>query len=207
MIIFGAGGHAKVLIDVLHGQSASLLGITDPDPRKRGENILGVPVIGNDDVISNYHNDSIELINGIGMIANEKKRQQIFCIFKRKGYTFANVIHNSAIISPYVELSEGIQIMAGAVIQPGSEIGTNSIINSRASIDHDVIIGDHVHVAPGVTVSGGVQIGDGTLIGTGATIIQGIKIGVCSIVAAGAVVIRDVPDGATVMGVPAKVVK
>ena len=207
IIILGAGGHTKVLIDALHQQSANLLGITDPDPQKIGENILGVPVIGDDDVIYVYNYDSIELVNGIGMIANEKRRQQIFDSFKCQGYKFASVIHDSVMLSSEVELSEGVQIMAGAVIQPGSKIGTNSIINSRASIDHDTIIGNHVHIAPGVTISGGVQIGNGTLIGTGATIIQGIKIGTNSIVAAGAVVIRDVLDGMTVMGIPAKVVK
>jgi sugar O-acyltransferase (sialic acid O-acetyltransferase NeuD family) len=207
MIILGAGGHTKVLIDALLRQSANLLGITDPNPGKIGESILGVPVIGDDDKIRAYSPDSIELVNGIGIINSEKRRQQIFENFKRQGYKFASVIHDSAVLLSEVELSEGVQIMAGAVIQPGSKIGTNSIINSKACIDHDSIIGDHVHVAPGVTISGGVQIGDGTLIGAGATIIQGIIIGAYSIVAAGAVVIRDVLDGMTVMGIPAKVVK
>jgi len=207
IIIIGAGGHAKVLIDTLKSQSANIIGITDPDPNKAGKNILGVPVIGDDAVIETYCNDSIELVNGIGMITNGNKRQQVFENFKKRGYSFANVIHHSVVLSSDVELSEGIQIMAGVIVQPGCKIGTNSIINSRASIDHDTIIDSHVHVAPGVTLSGGVQIGSGTLIGTGATIIHGVRIGKNAIIAAGAVVIRDVPDGATVMGVPAKVVK
>ncbi len=207
IIILGAGGHTKVLIDVLQRRSTKLLGITDPDPKKIGKSILGVPVIGDDYVITFYNNETIELVNGIGMVANKKLRQQIFYSFKNLGYSFTSVIHDSAIISSDVELYEGVQIMAGAIIQPGCKIGINSTINSRASIDHDTFIGAHVHIAPGVTVSGGVQIGDGTLIGTGATIIQGINIGAYSIVAAGAVVIRDVPDGVIMMGVPAKVVK
>lgn len=207
IIILGAGGHAKVLIDTLQRQSADILGITDPDPNKIGENILGVSVIGDDNVIGTYNNDSIELVNGIGIIANEKKRQQIFRNLKNLGYSFASVIHKSAVLASDVELSEGIQIMAGAVVQPSCKIGTNSIINSRASIDHDTIIGAHVHIAPGATVSGGVQIGSGTLVGAGATIIQGVRIGELATVAAGAVVTQDVPDGATVMGVPAEVVK
>lgn len=207
IIIIGAGGHAKVLIDILKSQSVNIIGITDPDPNKVGKNVMGVPVIGDDAVIEIYDNNSIELVNGIGMIAHEKNRQRIFDSFKKRGYCFASVIHYSVVLSYDVELSEGVQIMAGSVVQPGCKIGANSIINSRASIDHDTIIGSHVHVAPGVTLSGEVQIGSGTLVGSGATIIQGVRIGESAIVAAGAVVIRDVPDGATVMGVPAKVVK
>lgn len=207
IIILGAGGHAKVLIDILKSQSVNIIGITDSDPSKVGKNILDVPVIGDDAVIETYNNDSIELVNGIGMIANERKRQQIFDNFKKQGYSFASVIHHSVVLSSGVELSEGIQIMAGAIVQPGCKIGTNSIINSRACIDHDSIIDSHVHVAPGVILSGEVLIGSGTLVGSGATIIQGVKVGENAIVAAGAVVVRDVPDGATVMGVPAKVVK
>lgn len=207
IIILGAGGHAKVLIDALQRQSANILGITDPDSKKIGENILGVPVIGDDGAINTYNNDSIKLVNGIGMVTNKTTRQQIFYHFKRQGYSFSSIIHDSAILSFDATLSEGIQIMAGAVIQPGCKIGTNSIINTRASIDHDTIIGAHVHIAPGVTISGGVQIGDGTLVGSGVTIIQGVRIGENTTVAAGAVVIRDVPNGVTVMGVPARVVK
>lgn len=207
MIILGAGGHSKVLIDALQRQSANIIGITDPDPSKIGENILGVPVIGDDDVISKHNQESIYLVNGIGMIDSNQRRKDIFYSFKNRGYSFASVIHDSAVISDNAVISEGVQIMAGAVIQPGCKVGSNSIINSRASIDHDTIIGVHVHIAPGVTVSGGVRIGDSTLISAGATIIQGINVGVYAIVAAGAVVIRDVPDKAKVMGVPAKVVK
>jgi UDP-perosamine 4-acetyltransferase len=207
IIIIGAGGHAKVLIDALQRQSANIIGVTDSNPEKKGENILGVPVIGNDEIIMTYENDFVKLVNAIGRVSRENKREQIFKSFKCKRYKFAHVIHNTAVLSSDVKYSEGVQIMAGSVIQPGCKIGTNSIINTGAIIDHDTFVGAHVHIAPGVTISGGVQISDGSLVGVGATIIQGIKIGANCIVAAGSVVIRDVPDGAIVMGIPAKPAK
>jgi UDP-perosamine 4-acetyltransferase len=207
LIIIGAGGHTKVLIDTLQTYSANILGITDSISNKCNNTLLNIPIIGGDDIVFKFSAEDVYLINGIGKIDGHRRRQEIFDYFQGHGYHFAQVIHSSAIVSSKVELAEGVQIMAGAVVQPGCIIGANTIINTGAMLDHDTLIGSHVHIAPGVTISGGVKIDEGTLIGAGATIIQGMKIGANSIVAAGAVVVRDVADKATVMGVPAKVVK
>ena len=207
LIIIGAGGHSKVLIDTLQSQAMEILGITDIDVNKQNQELLGIPIIGEDKVVFQYHPESVLLVNGIGRVDGSNHRQGIFQYFERNGYQFAQVIHQSAIVSLNVTIAAGAQIMAGAVVQPGSIIGANSIINTGTVLDHDTFIGSHVHIAPGVTISGGVRIDDGTLIGAGTTIIQGIKVGANSLVAAGSVVIRDVPEGTTVMGVPAKEAK
>ena len=204
IIILGAGGHSSVLIDVLQTLSVDIIGITDPDFSQYSDGIMGIPLLGNDDLITEYPCEQIRLVNGLGKVDRSAKRQQVYELFRQRGYQFASVIHPSAIISAHAHLEEGVQIMAGAVIQASSSIGGNSIINTRACIDHDCLIARHVHIASGVTISGGVTIGEGTLVGAGATIIQGIKVGTNSIVAAGSVVINDVGDGVTVMGIPAR---
>ncbi|NLK27394.1 MAG: acetyltransferase [Clostridiales bacterium] len=206
IIILGAGGHAKVLIDALQYQSANILGVTDPDPELHGKDVMGIPIIGDDNSILQYGVNDIMLVNGMGKVNCSNKRMQIYQTFKERGYIFAKVIHPSAVISTGVYLAEGVHIMAGAIIQTLATIGVNTIINTRASIDHECIIGDHVHIAPGATISGGVEIGDNVLIGAGATIIQGIHVGASSVVGAGAVVTKDVREGVTVMGIPARVV-
>lgn len=207
IIVLGAGKHAKVVIDILRIQSVNVLGITDIDPGKLKEKVYGVKVIGNDDALQFYLPDSVQLVNGLGSVGSTILRKQLYNHFKSQGYSFASVIHPSAVIAFDVEISEGVQVMAGAIIQPGSYIGKNTIINTKASVDHDCIIGSHVHLAPGVTLSGDVQVGDGVHIGTGATVIQGIRIGQNSLVGAGSLVVKDVPEGATVIGVPARVVQ
>jgi len=204
VIILGAGGHAKVLIDALRVQSAELLGIADADPDKKGQMLLGVPVLGGDDEVMKYPAEKIKLVSGIGSVRVNPLRRKLFEYFKSEGYQFASVTHPSAIIARDVVLSEGVQIMAGAVIQAGCHVGINAIINTGAVVDHDCSIGDHAHIAPGVTLSGGVVVGENAHVGTGATVIQGVRIGRNSLVAAGAVVIHDVAEGATVSGVPAK---
>jgi UDP-perosamine 4-acetyltransferase len=204
IIVLGAGGHAKVLIDALLASSAVIVGIVDPNPALAGTKILGVSVLGGDDVVNEYPPSQVHLVNGLGSVGLPIIRQQLYERFKGMCYTFATVVHPSAVVASDVVLGEGAQIMAGVVIQPGSHIGINSIVNTRASVDHDCIIGKHVHIAPGVTLSGGVLVGEHSHIGTGATLIQGISIGNCCVVAAGAVVTKNVIEGAMVRGVPAR---
>ena len=204
IIIIGAGGHAKVLLDTLLLNGEAVLGLTEFDAEKWNTSVLGVSVIGNDDVILSHSPDEIFLVNGMGSVGSTKKRQEIYRSFKAKGYKFATVVHPSAIISPYVVLGEGVQLMAGCTINAGTVIGDDSIVNTRASIDHDVLIGEHVHIAPGTTISGGVKIGDGVHIGTGASVIQGVQIGTNSIVGAGAVVLTNLPNECLAYGVPAR---
>ena len=207
VLILGAGGHAKVLIEALLASSAVIAGIVDPDPAMVGTKLLGVPVLGGDELVREFPQAEILLVNGLGSVGLPLRRRELFERFKEMGYGFATVIHPSAVVASDIELGEGAQLMAGAVVQPGSRIGSNVIVNTRASVDHDCIIGDHVHIAPGVTLSGGVVVGDSCHIGTAATIIQGVRIGSGSVIGAGALVLKDVPHSVTVVGVPAKVVK
>ncbi len=204
LIVIGAGGHAKVAINALLADGASIVGAVDTDPARHGDTVLGVPVLGGEDKVGEHSPDSVHLINGLGSITDTGPRLEAFLRFKESGYGFANVVHPSAVIAGGVEIGEGAQIMAGAVVQPGTRIGDNTIINTRASVDHDCNIGDHVHIAPGCTISGNVSIGEASHVGAGATIIQGLSIGPKCVIGAGAAVVNDIEPGATVLGVPAR---
>jgi sugar O-acyltransferase (sialic acid O-acetyltransferase NeuD family) len=205
VIILGAGGHAKVLIDSLMASGVSVWGCTTLDRHLVNSNLLGVPVHIGDQVIEQFDKNHIELVNGVGSSSLvNKNRQKIYNLWKSKGYKFHSVIHPNASIEQSVKLESGVQIMSGVTIQPDCFIGENTIINTRASIDHDCKIGKNVHIAPGVIMSGGVTVGDGSFIGVGAVVIQGVKIGSGCMVAAGAVAVKDIPDNCSVKGVPAK---
>lgn len=177
VIVLGAGGHARVLLDALRLCKVKVLGVTDVVPSCAEKAKLRVPFLGNDTAVLSRSPKKVLLVNGLGSIGRPDKRAQLFKKFKAKGYRFAIVIHPTAILAGGVVLGEGAQIMAGVVIQTGSSVGENTIINTRASIDHDCLIGAHVHIAPGVVLSGGVTVGDQTHIGTGAVVVQGRKIG------------------------------
>lgn len=204
VIVVGAGGHARVLIDALQRAGIQILFATDADPGKHGRSLLGVPVIGGDEALAAHAPGSVPLVVGLGSVGTDGARRAVFERLAADGHRFATVIHPAAVVAPDVMLLEGAQVMAGAVVQTGSHIGRNAIINTGACVDHDCRIGNHAHIAPGATLSGGVEIGDGAFVGTGACVIQSVRIGQGSVVAAGAVVIGDVPAGMCVMGVPAR---
>ncbi len=203
VIIIGAGGHARVLIDILKLEDRVIIGLVTRE--KSVDAVAGVPVLGGDDCLEKYPPGSCEVVNGIGSIGDMSARKEIFTRLKSIGYVFSSVVHPSAILATGINLGEGVQMMAGSVIQTGVAIGDNSIINTGSIVDHDSFIGSHVHIAPGVVISGGVRIGDLTHIGTATAVIQGIQIGKEVVIGAGSVVIRDIPEKVTAVGIPAKV--
>ncbi len=207
VIVIGAGGHGKVLINTLRMLGRHILFVTDDSEGHHGKTIGGAEVRGSDDLIMQCSPDSVELVNGVGSVARPQARKEVFHRFKYCGYRFATVIHPTAVVANSAEIAQGAQIMSGAVVQSSALIGANTILNTRCSVDHDCVIGAHTHLAPGVTLSGTVSVGQTCHLGTGATVIQNIKIGLEAIVAAGAVVIRDVPARAAVCGVPATQMK
>jgi len=205
IIIIGAGGHAKVLIDALILFDAPILGISEQNPAMGYTELLGVPIICNDAGLKKYPPEDVTLVNGIGGIKNTALRREVFTRLKMLGYVFSQVMHPSAVISANAALAEGVQVMAGAIIQAGVGVAENTIINTKTSVDHDCQIGSHVHLAPGVTVCGNVKIGDSVHVGSGATIIQGIIVGPHCLIGAGTLVRSNVPAGATIIGVPGRI--
>lgn len=205
IILLGGGGHSRVLIDLIIGCSEyDIAGILDAQMEK-GAKVSGIRVLGRDDMLTELFDTGVkDVCIAVGSIKDNSKRRMLYEKVKLIGFCIPALIHPKSVIAGDFQISEGVQIMAGAVIQTGSSIGENTIINTGAVIDHDNKVGRHVHICPGAVLSGGCIINDGAFIGAGATLIQGIRIGKNAIIAAGSVVINDVPDNSTVIGVPAK---
>lgn len=204
IVIIGAGGHGKIVLAVARALGLAVSGLVDADRTKIGTRVLDTEVFGDDDALLARPAAGVCLANGIGSVRQPVLRRDVYQRFVSRGFRFRTLVHPSAIIAEDVMLKDGVQVMAGCVIQPGTRIGVDAIVNTGATIDHDCAIGDHVHVAPGATLSGDVTVGAGSHIGAGVTIVQGVHVGAGCLVRAGAVVVADIPDGATVSGVPAR---
>lgn len=189
--LYGAGGHAKVILDILQLNNIVVEKIFDDDITIK--DFMGIPV-------SRESRSPLIVSIGDNMI-----RKKIVSTFSNIRYERA--ISQKAIISESALVEEGTVVMQGSIIQSCARIGKHVIINTAATIDHDCIIHDFVHIAPGSNLCGEVEVGEGTLIGAGSTIIQGVKIGKWCKIGAGSVVTRNIPDNVVAIGAPCKVTK
>lgn len=196
IILYGASGHGKVIIDCLESAQIAIETIVDDNPNTTS--ILGRPVVHSSQITLQ---ETDEVILSIG---NNKVRKKLSTELKVQ---FGKAIHPTAIISKHATINEGTVIMAGAILNPDVAIGKHCIINTAAVIEHDCIIDDFVHISPNASLAGGIQVGEGTQVGIGATVIQGIKIGKWCVIGAGAVIIKDIPDNSVVVGNPGKIIK
>jgi acetyltransferase EpsM len=195
MFLYGASGHAKVIIDILELQGEPIEGIFDDNTSI--DRLLEYSV----ETFPKAFSSSKHLIISIGDNYIRKKLATLVSA------SFGNAIHPSALLSRRSSYGVGTVIMGGVTINSDVKIGNHCIVNTNASIDHDCIVEDFVHISPNVALCGNVQIGEGSHIGAGAVIIPGKKIGKWCVIGAGAVVISDVPDYCTSVGNPSKVIK
>ena len=192
MILYGAGGHGKVVFECLESQDDKVIGIFDDEPQE----------LKFDQIAISTYNPLIfpneKLIISIG---NNRTR---FDLSRNIQHAYGVAIHKSSYISKSSVIGLGSMVLAKTIIQAEVRIGIHAIINSGAIIEHETTISDYVHVGPGAVVCGNAKIGQGAFIGANATILPGIKIGEWAVVGAGSVVIEEVENGVSVVGNPAK---
>lgn len=196
MLLYGASGHAKVIISCLRANLISISGIFDDDLSKK--ELWSIPVVGS--YQTDYESEEPLIIS----IGNNLIRQKIAASIR---HSFGKVLHPSAIIDASVEIGEGSVVFQNAVLQADARIGKHVIINTSASVDHECQLADFVHIAPNATLCGNVQVGEGTLIGAGTIVAPNLRIGKSCMIAAGSVITKHIPDYAIVRGNPARILK
>ncbi|MDX2189677.1 MAG: acetyltransferase [Bacteroidota bacterium] len=196
MLIFGLGGHAKVIVDVLLSKQILISGFFDDN--------LNAKPWHNFKFLGAYNIDILSDESLVIAIGDNKIRKQISELVIHK---FGNAIHATAQISQYSKVDKGTVVFHNAIIQANTLVGKHAIINTAAVVEHDCIIGDYVQIASNATICGGVHIAEGAWVGAGATVIPKVKIGKWATVGAGSAVINDVADYEIVAGCPAKPIK
>jgi sugar O-acyltransferase (sialic acid O-acetyltransferase NeuD family) len=207
VFVFGASGHAKVVIDIIEKQGLyEIACLVDDDPALKGRHVSGYEVAGGKDELLALRS-RLSAGKGIVAIGSNPARFRVATWLADNGFGLITAVHPSAQLSRGVPVGMGTVIMAGVVVNADAVVGENVIVNTGATVDHDCIIGNGAHIAPGVTLCGTVHIGSGTFVGAGATIIPNSTVGCNVMVAAGATVVRDAPDNVQLVGTPARIVK
>jgi len=209
VLIYGGTGQAKILRVIVehYGSSVSVViddtpGLPSPFP----DVLIYEGWDGFKHWIKGQNREKIGFLVAIGN-PHGRVRLRLHEALVAEGLQAVTIAHPTAWIDKNVKIGEGSQILAGAKVLSEAVIGKQCIINTKASVDHENILEAGVEAAPGATLCGLVKVGVNGWICAGATVLSRISIGADSVVGAGAVVTKDVPDGVTVVGVPARPIK
>lgn len=208
MIVVGAGGHGREILELLRVLDADqrrfrVLGFVDDAEALRGAIIHGLPVLGTlQEVMANGAADVAAL--GIG---SPVARRRVARRLRDAGLALPALVHPQASLGRSVRVAEGAVIAAGAVLTCDVTVGEGAIVNIGCTVSHDAVLDAYATLAPGVRLCGATRVGVGSDLGAGSVLIQGVRVGDWSIVGAGAVVTDDLPSNITAVGIPARVVK
>lgn len=209
VVIIGAGGHGREIADILRHQAQVsgglvLEGFVDGNQKLHGQELDGLPVLGDWDWFDTADRNGLKIICAVG---TPQTCQKLVNRAILTGLEFANAISPLAHLSPRAQFGKGVVIFPHVIINTGACIGNFITLNVGASVSHDTVVGDFTNINPGVHLAGNVMVGEGCYIGMGTNVIQGCSIGAWSTVGAGAAVIHNLPPYSTAVGVPAKVIK
>lgn len=200
IVIIGAGGHAKVCIELLRAMQRPLaccIGGEDAE-----QFCLDVPVMRGDSHLARLRDQGLD--EAFVAIGANAVRQRLAAQARTLGFRLVNAISPTACVSPTARLGQGVAIMAGAVVNASTRLADLVIVNTLASVDHDGDIGEAAHVAPHCGLAGNVRLGERSFLGVGSKVIPGIEIGRDVVAGAGSVIVTHVQEGARIKGVPAK---
>ena len=200
VVIVGAGGHAKVVIEILRstGERVDWCIAATGAPAL----CLDVPVLTGDAHMERLRQEGYSRV--FVAIGPNQLRDRLAASAVAAGLSLISAISPHAIISPSANIGGGVAVMPGAIINAAVHVEDLAIINTGACVDHDCVIGRAAHVGPQCGLAGNVEVGDRTLLGVGCSVVPGARIGRDAIVGAGAVVVSDLPDGVTAVGIPAR---
>lgn len=196
LLLLGAGGHARVCIDVIEQTgSFSILGLTGL-PGEVGSRLLGHLVTGTDEDIGRLLGTVGRGVVTVGQIKTPEPRMRLFRLLEARDRVAAAIVSPRAYVSPHATIGEGSIVVHGAVVNAGARVGRNCIVNSQALIEHDAVVADHCHISTGAVLNSGVRVGEGSFVGSNSSVRQGIRIGAGCVVGMAHTVLRDCADGA-----------
>jgi sugar O-acyltransferase (sialic acid O-acetyltransferase NeuD family) len=205
IFVFGASGHAKVVIDALRcSEGFDIALLLDDDPARLNAELLGYRVAGGREKLAERRS---EAHSGIVAIGDNVARLAAAKWLAAAGFGFVSVIHPRAVVAVSASVGAGTLVMPGCVVNADARIGAHVIVNTAATVDHDCIVQDGAHLGPGTHLCGSVFVGRGSLVGAGSVVLPGVRIGDDVLIGAGSTVLNDIPDGARAVGSPCRILR
>ena len=198
LVIVGAGGYAKSVLDSLDYERFVIHGFIDERPEL--EEHMGFPVVAHSLEELASPDEYVYFI----AIGSNPKRRVWFDRILRAGLELVTVIDRSARVSSMSELGRGCFVGKLAIVNADVRVGDDVVVNTMALIEHGCTVGDHANISTKAVINGDVVVGEGSFIGSNSVVTGQLSIGSWTVVGAGAVVVRNVGSGVTVAGVPAR---
>lgn len=209
IVLVGGGGHASDVLGVIEDRNAAtpdgaarleVLGIVD-DGRVDGSRFVGRGV---EQIGALADLDRVGATHYVLAAGWPASRRTLLGLVQGTALAAATLVHPTATVSAGVTLGEGTVVMAGVHLSPMAQIGRHACLSNHAIVGHDAVVADLAGLMPASVISGNTTIGEAALIGANATVLEGRSVGAGATVGAGSVALHDVPDGQTVVGVPAR---
>lgn len=206
IVLLGAGGHCRVMIEACRSNGFEIVGVLDAGV-PAGSQIMGVEVLGDDSLAPGLLESGVRYM-AVSIVGNLVLRERLLATYADMGFEFPNVFYKPMQLSEYATIAdEGITILPGAMVNAEAVIESHATLNTGCLVEHQATVGRNAHIAPRAALLGFSSVGERTMIGGGAIVLPSVKIGDDCIVGAGSVVLHDVPSGSVVVGNPAKVIK
>lgn len=211
IVLIGAGGHGKVALEALRDvrsgrarkRAYTVTGFLDADATLSGSIVAGVPVLGGIDLLPRLAR-ARRVGGAFVAIGDNRTRLHYMHVVRQAGIPLISAVHPAAVVSASATVGDNVLVAAGATVSAESVLCDGAIVNTGAVVDHECVVAEGAHVCPAAALAGRVRVGEGAFLGLGCRVIQCLTVGAWATVGAGAVVLQDVPEAATVVGVPAK---
>ena len=209
VVIIGAGGHAREVVEILRHQSRGgagprVVGFVVDDPPAHGAEVSGLPILGDWSWFEGADRGGLAVICAVGL---PQLRKRMIGRAKAEGLPFASALSPLAYLSREAELGEGVMIFPHSFVSAGGSVGDHAVLNVGATVSHDARVGAYATLGPGARLAGGASAGEGCYLGINSSVIERVSVGAWATVGGGACVTRDLPENVTAVGLPARVVK
>jgi len=205
--IFGGPGSGAIVVQSIHalqarGNDIEIAGFLN-DVLPEGTSVVGFPILGPFSSWTRLSADTVFLAPLHRVKVMEARFKIVMALGIPDG-RWATIVDPMSAVAPDAVIGPGSFVGPFATVGPGTRLGKHTVARAGAHVSHDCRIGDFVFVGTNAVICGATNVEEGAYVAPSATVSDNLHVGRFATVGLGAVVASNVPDSATVVGVPAR---